>query len=117
MGEALRAEPPIDLRSARVVDLESDTGSVSVAYEPGAPGVLILGSGLPVLDEGKVYEVWMIEGEAPTSGGCLIPAPDGSVAELLDAEPGSADTIAVTVESASCPDAPTTDPIAVAQLA
>jgi hypothetical protein len=39
------------------------------------------------------------------------------VAAFLDADPSSADLLAVTVESQECPDAPTTDPVYTAELA
>ncbi|MEX0988768.1 MAG: anti-sigma factor [Actinomycetota bacterium] len=115
-GSALREDSPIDLRSARVVDFDAQAGTLSMAYEPGKPGVLILGSDLPSPGVDKVYGLWMIEDDTPTSGGCLVPGPDGSIAELVDAEMASTEVMAVTVEPSSCPAAPTTDPIATASL-
>jgi hypothetical protein len=57
----------------------------------------------------------MFEDGEPISGGCLAPT-DGSVAAFVDADPSSAQLMAVTVESADCPGAPTTDPVFTAEL-
>ena len=102
---------------ARVVAFEGEGGAaVSVAFTPGEPGVYLLGSGLEAPPEGSVYEVWMIRDGAPTPGTCFRPSGDGSLFEFLDAELGSTDTMAVTVEPAACSDQPTSDPILVASI-
>jgi len=90
-------------------------GQVALAYTPGEPGALVWATGLPDPGPGNVYEVWMIEGDQPVRGACLAPD-DGAVATYLDADLSSADLMAVTVESAACPDAPTTDPVYTAEL-
>ena len=102
---------------ARVVAFEGAQGELSVAYAPGEPGVYILGSGLEAPPEGKVYEVWMIEGGTPTPGPCVRPSADGSLFTFVDAELGSTDTMAVTVEPETCSTTPTSDPIFVASIA
>jgi Anti-sigma-K factor rskA len=90
-------------------------GRVALAYTPGEPGALVWATGLPDPGSGNVYAVWMIEGDEPVLGACLAPE-DGAVAAHLDADLSSAELMAVTVESAECPDAPTTDPIYTAEL-
>jgi hypothetical protein len=57
----------------------------------------------------------MIEDGAAIRGACLTPT-DGAVAAYVDADPSSAELLAVTVESSECPDAPTTDPIYTAEV-
>ena len=57
----------------------------------------------------------MFEGDQPVRSACLAPD-DGAVAAYLDADLSSAELMAVTVESAACPDAPTTDPVFTAEL-
>lgn len=90
-------------------------GQVALAYTPGEPGAFVWATGLPDPGPGNVYEVWMIEGDQAVRGACLSPE-DGAVATYLDADLSSADLMAVTVESAACPDAPTTDPVYTAEL-
>ncbi|MGE5225634.1 MAG: anti-sigma factor domain-containing protein [Planctomycetaceae bacterium] len=90
-------------------------GALAMAYAPGHRGVALWGSGLPDPGPGKTYELWMITGTTPTSGGCLRPT-DGHLGAFVDARLGSSDLMAVTVEPASCPGAPTTAPMLTASL-
>jgi CBS domain-containing protein len=63
----------------------------------------------------RVYELWMIRGETPVRGVCVAPR-DGVVVARFEGAITASDVLAVTVESESCPSAPTTDPIFVAPL-
>ncbi len=93
----------------------SGEGELAMAYTPGQPGAVFWGSGLPDPGEGKAYEIWMITGDHPVSGGCVRPV-DGSVAFSVDANVSSADTMAVTAEPGGCPAAPTGVPVLTAPL-
>jgi hypothetical protein len=90
-------------------------GSLAMAFTPGEPGAVFWGAGLPDPGTDRVYEIWMIEGDTAVSGGCVTPV-DGVIALSVDADIGTAETMAVTEESADCPSAPTTDPIMLADL-
>jgi hypothetical protein len=90
-------------------------GELAMAYTPGSSGVVLWGSDLPDPGTGKVYEVWMISGTTPVSGGCVLPT-DGRIATYLDANVDAADLMAVTTEPSACPSAPTTPPILTAPL-
>lgn len=98
-----------------IVAFEGARGELAMAYTPGERGALVWGAGLPDPGGGKTYELWMIEGGNPVRGACLAPT-DGAVAAYLDADLSSAELMAVTVESADCPSAPTTDPVFTAEL-
>lgn len=91
------------------------TGALAMAYSPGEPGVLLWGSGMADPGADKVYEVWMIANGTPVSGGCLTPT-NGNVASFSNTNLGDATEMAVTVESSSCPGAPTTSPVMTAAL-
>jgi len=101
---------------ARVVAFEGANGKLAVAYRPGQPGVYLLGSGLEAPPAGKVYEVWMIQDGKPVPGACVTPSADGSLFAFADANVATSQAMAVTVESASCPSAPTTDPVFTAAI-
>jgi hypothetical protein len=118
VGAALTGGGGTEPNGVRVVAFEGEpgSGSLSVAYTPGESGATIVGAGLPALPEGRVYEVWTISGQTPTPGPCLSPAADGSLYAVIDAELGTTDAMAVTVEPESCSTAPTTDPVFVAEL-
>jgi anti-sigma-K factor RskA len=99
-----------------IVRFEGEAGSLAMAYSPGESGVIFWGSDLPDPGADHVYEIWMIQGETPVSGGCVTPGADGNLAAFVDADVGSADLMAVTVEPASCPGSPTGDPVLTAPL-
>ena len=100
----------------RLVSFAGDAGTLAVAYQPGRPGVIVFGSDLPDPGPDRAYELWMVQGtQAPVSGGCVHPT-DGRVLTYVPADIGRTDTMLVTVESASCPSAPTTDPVLSASL-
>jgi hypothetical protein len=100
---------------ARVVQFEGEGGAtLALAYRPGDRGVYLVGS-LDPRPGDETYELWTFRGDTPVRGGCFRPGADGSVFEFLDAEIEPTPLMAVTVESASCPSAPTTDPILIAQ--
>jgi hypothetical protein len=103
---------------ARVVafDGESD-GRLAVAYPPDGQGVYLLGFGLETLPEDEVYAVWMLQDGMPVPATCFAPSAEGSVFAFVDASLGTSEAMAVTVEPASCPSAPTTEPILTAQIA
>ena len=73
------------------------------------------GRDLPDAGPDMVYEIWMIEGEEATPGGCVSPT-DGAIALQVDADIGSTETMAVTKEPSDCPDAPTSAPVLLADL-
>jgi hypothetical protein len=99
-----------------IVRFQGDAGHLAMAYTPGESGVIFWGSDLPDPGDDRVYEIWMIQGGTPVSGGCLTPAPGGNLAAFVDAEVGTTDLMAVTVEPADCPSAPTGEPVLTAPL-
>jgi anti-sigma-K factor RskA len=98
-----------------LVTFEGGSGEVAMAYTPGESGVFLWGNDLPDPGAGNVYELWLIDDGEAVRGACLAPS-DGSIAAFVDADPSSAQVMAVTVESADCPDQPTTDPVFTAEL-
>lgn len=100
----------------RFVRFQGAEGDLAMAYTPGSRGVVVWGTGLPEPGRGRIYEVWLIEDDTPVRGACLTPR-DGSLAAYLDADIGTTELMAVTIESPSCPDAPTTAPVYTAELA
>jgi Anti-sigma-K factor rskA, C-terminal len=95
-----------------VVGFTGDAGELAMAYRPGEPGALFVGSGFADPGPDKVYAIWMLQGTTPVSGGCVRPH-DGSIVVFVNADLTGTDQMAVTVEPASCPSAPTTSPVLV----
>ena len=101
--------------SQTVVRFTGTGGELAMAYEPGRPGAVFLGSGFDDPGPDQVFEIWMIQGDTPISGGCVSPN-DGSIVAFVDADVSGADVMAMTVEPASCPAQPTTTPFLTAPL-
>jgi anti-sigma-K factor RskA len=72
---------------------------------------LFSATGLPVLSEGKVYQLWVVSGDEAASAGVLT-AEGGSTRQLAD-DFSSGDALAVTVEPAGGSAQPTTTPVVV----
>lgn len=98
-----------------VVHFTGEGGELAMAYEPGKPGAVFLGSDFSDPGANKVYEIWMISGTTPVSGGCVRPH-DGSIVTYVNANLSGVDLMAVTVEDGSCPSQPTTAPFLSAPL-
>jgi len=102
--------------SQRLVVFTGETeGTLAMAFTPGEPGAVFWGGDLPDPGAGKVYEIWMIEGDEAVSGGCVSPT-DGVVAVRVEASIGTTDTMAVTAEPSDCPSTPSSDPLLTADL-
>lgn len=114
-GEATVAAASPEQTVVRFEPTADGSGELAMAYTPGQPGVVFWGRDLPDPGEGKTYEIWMISGNQPVSGGCVTPV-DGSLAVFVDADLGAADTMAVTAEPGACPSAPTGPPLLTAPL-
>ena len=89
-----------------VVRFDGAEGELAMAYVPGEPGVAFWGENLPDPGPDQTYEIWMIDDETPIKGGCVTPV-DGRIAVFVDANVGTTDRMAVTVEPTSCPEEPT----------
>jgi Anti-sigma-K factor rskA, C-terminal len=102
---ALLTEP-----GAQLIHLEGSGGDVAMAVSADASRAYVAGTGMDPLPQGKVYEVWSIAGDTPTSLACLEVS-DGTIGGAVQADMRNTDVLAVTVEDASCPAAPTAKPI------
>jgi anti-sigma-K factor RskA len=72
---------------------------------------LFSATGLPALADGKVYQLWVVNGDEAASAGVLS-ADGGSVRRLAD-DFSSGDALAMTVEPAGGSAQPTTTPVVV----
>jgi hypothetical protein len=90
-------------------------GALAMAFVPGRPGAAFVGTGLPDPGPGNLYEIWLIRGETPVSGGCVTPT-DGTLVAFIDADVSQADLMALTIEPTSCPSQPTSAPFSTAPL-
>ncbi len=76
--------------------MRSGGGRVTVAVSPSLDQGVVLVSRMPEPPAGKVYQLWLITGNSPTSAAVMAAGQrDGTV--LLNSV-GTADTLGVTVE-------------------
>ncbi len=73
-------------------------------------------SGLPPLAQGRVYQVWFIQGNTPTGAGLFSPNADGTWSGLVRGDVTSAQTIAISAEPAGGSSAPTGNIVATGML-
>jgi hypothetical protein len=100
----------------QVIRFEGPSGDAAIAVAADGSRSYIVGTGFEPLPDGKVYEVWAIDGKMPTSLTC-VSSPDGRLDGPIGTSVAGADVVAVTVEDESCPSAPTSDPILTATTA
>jgi len=115
VGTAVTGEQPSE-KTVLTFTSETEPGTLAAAFTPGSSGVFMVGTGLPTLPEGKVYELWLFTGDTPASAMCATPTAEGSVFGFADTSLEGVGLMAVTVESRDCPSAPTTQPVFTAEV-
>jgi hypothetical protein len=120
-GWAIRSltEPALDIGNATVVSFQTrpvQPEALAVAYEKGTTGGILFGSRLAEPPSDRTYELWMFQNGTPVRATCFTPQARGEVLESFHADFAASQQMAVTVESTSCPLAPTTKPILTADL-
>lgn len=95
---------------------ELPSGAQATAYWSAslAKAVLVT-EGLAELEPGQAYELWLVRGERPISGGVFTTSGGGEATAVVNEPMHDGDVIAVTIEDAggSPTGLPTTDPIIV----
>ena len=71
---------------------------------------MLVVSSLPPVPAGKTYQVWVIDGGHPVSGGLFVPR-EGTLAIPVDGKVGEGSVVAVTVEDDGGATAPTGKPV------
>jgi len=103
---AILADP-----TATTVALQAGDGRLVVAG--GGDAVLVL-DGVGQAPSGKTYQVWIVEGQTPTSAG-LFRGTDGTDVVPVAGKVQSGEVVAVTLEPAGGSPAPTTPPLAASE--
>ncbi|MDO9380128.1 MAG: anti-sigma factor [Nocardioidaceae bacterium] len=88
-----------------------DGGTMTVASSSSLDRAVVAVNGLPVTDEGTVYQLWMLQGDVPVPNETFVGG-EGSSSHLFT-DFDAADAVAITVEPQGGSTTPTTTPIAV----
>ncbi|MEV7397500.1 anti-sigma factor [Aeromicrobium sp. NPDC092404] len=83
-----------------------DGGTVRLVTSESRDAAVVVADELPDLDDGKVYQVWLIDGAKAQSQGTFSRSGDMIMEDLT-----KVDKVAVTVEPSGGSEKPTTDPI------
>jgi hypothetical protein len=97
---------PILLR----VDLKGEAPApraLGRAFWSPTMGVFFSASGLPALGQGRVYQLWTIEGTTATSAGTMAPDASGLIVHAAPGPVEAPDAFGVTIEPAGGSSSPT----------
>jgi anti-sigma factor RsiW len=108
LAQAEQARAVLTDPQARRVEMQAGDGQLVVGS--GGDAVLVL-DGIGPAPAGRVYEVWVIQGDTPQRAG-LFPGTDARDVVLVDGVVPAGAVVAVTVERAGGVDAPTSPPVA-----
>lgn len=84
--------------------------------EVGEDRAVLVAENLPALDEGKVYEAWLLRDGVPEPAGLFEPREDGATAAPVEGSLEGADAVAVTAEPSGGSSMPTGDILMTATL-
>lgn len=103
---------------AELMDDEGESRAM-VMWQPGNTEAVMFTHSLPVLDESRTYQLWLIDADGnPISAGTFTVDADGRATLLFNADAGieAFDALGISVEPAGGSPAPTTQPLAVSAL-
>ncbi|GHE95561.1 hypothetical protein E5082_22965 [Streptomyces griseoluteus] len=101
--------------TVRTGDL-SNGGRASVVMSRQKQKAAFVATGLPVLGEGKVYQLWYADNGTTFRSGGLLSGTGGRQGRVLLGPLGRATAVGITVEPAGGSNQPTTTPLGVVQL-
>lgn len=99
---------------AKIYAAQLDGANVSYVVSQDRNQAVFVSDDLESPGDGKVYQLWTIQGDDPTSQGLV--AGSGAVTHWFDAPVSGAQLMAVTIEPVDGSAAPTTTPLAVVEL-
>ncbi|MBA0127121.1 anti-sigma factor [Haloechinothrix sp. YIM 98757] len=97
---------------ARVATGEDEVGTVTVVFSDSEQKLTVIPNELSDPPDDRVYQVWFLDGGAPTSAGLLTNADRPMVTDTVS----EAAQLGITVEPAGGSEAPTTDPVMMISL-
>jgi anti-sigma-K factor RskA len=86
--------------------------------DPDSQSAVLVISGLPELEPGRTYQVWLIDGGAPVSAGLLAVDENGQAVFIITSEAaiGSFNSLGISIEPEGGSAAPTGDIIVLSEL-
>jgi anti-sigma-K factor RskA len=108
-------EQVLQAKDAQRFEKKVGDATATIVRSPSLKKAVIVTANMPNAPEGKVYELWLQQGETMIRAG-LMPAGDANTV-LLEGDAASASAVGITVEPAGGSETPTLPPVAVISLA
>jgi len=89
--------------------------TATIVRSPSLKKAVIVTANMPAAPEGKVYELWLQQGQTMVRAGLMPTGQSNTV--LLDGDAATAQAVGITVELAGGSDTPTLPPVALISLA
>jgi anti-sigma-K factor RskA len=105
----------LQAKDAQRVQQTVGTASATVVRSPGLKKAVIVTANMPPAPQGKVYELWLQQGQKMVRAG-LMPAGRANTV-LLQGDAFTAHAVGITVEPAGGSDQPTSPPLALISFA
>ncbi len=104
----------LQAKDAQRFEAKLGNATVSIVRSTTLKKAVILTANLPATPQGKVYELWLKQGQAMVKAGLLPSGPSNTV--LLKGDAATAAGVGITVEPAGGSDTPTLPPVALISL-
>jgi len=108
-------EQVLQAKDAQRFEKKVGDATATIVRSPSLKKAVIVTANMPNAPEGKVYELWLKQGESMIRAG-LMPAGDANTV-LLEGDAASASAVGITVEPAGGSETPTLPPVAVISFA
>lgn len=108
----------ITAADAKVMPLALPSGSTTVVVSMGRDEAMVMAEGVPAPKPGMTYQTWAYDAQGnPTPAGTWSPDEAGHAAAHVDAQLKDCTALSVTVEPMGGSPQPTSEPLAMVQLA
>ena len=108
-------EQVLQAKDAQRFEKKVGDATATIVRSPSLKKAVIVTANMAAAPEGKVYELWLQQGESMIRAG-LMPAGDANTV-LLEGDAASASAVGITVEPAGGSETPTLPPVAVISFA
>jgi anti-sigma-K factor RskA len=113
--QQIAMEQVLQAKDAQHFEKKVGDGTATIVRSASLKKAVIVTANMPNVPEGKVYELWLQQGETMIRAG-LMPAGDANTV-LLEGDAASASAVGITVEPAGGSETPTLPPVAVISFA
>jgi anti-sigma factor RsiW len=108
-------EQVLQAKDAQRIEKKVGDATATIVRSPSLKKAVIVTADMPDAPDGKVYELWLQQGQMMVRAGLMPSGPANTV--LLDGDAATAQAVGITVEPAGGSESPTLPPVALISLA